>query len=88
VVEANRAVAVAMAEGPAAGLAILEALGAHPQLGRWPQFHIARAELLRRVGRFAEASDAYRAALRLEPAEPEQAFIGQRIRELGDGTRS
>ncbi|HEV2242868.1 MAG TPA: DUF6596 domain-containing protein [Streptosporangiaceae bacterium] len=84
VVEANRAVAVAMAEGPAAGLVILDALGAHPQMSRWPQFHIARAELLRRVGRLAEASDAYRAALRLEPAVPEQAFIGQRIRELGD----
>jgi RNA polymerase sigma-70 factor, ECF subfamily len=88
VVEANRAVAVAMAEGPAAGLVILDALGAHPQMSRWPQFHIARAELLRRVGRFGEASDAYRAALRLEPAEPEQAFIGQRIRELGDGIRA
>jgi len=85
VVEANRAVAVAMAEGPAAGLVILDALGAHPQMGRWPQFHIARAELLRRVGRFAEATDAYRCALRLEPAVPEQDFIGQRIRELGAG---
>jgi RNA polymerase sigma-70 factor, ECF subfamily len=85
VVEANRAVAVAMAEGPEAGLVILDAVGAHPQMDRWPQFHIARAELLRRVGRFAEATDAYRAALRLEPAAPEQDFIGQRIRELGDG---
>jgi RNA polymerase sigma-70 factor (ECF subfamily) len=85
VVEANRAVAVAMAEGPEAGLVILDAVGAHPQMDRWPQFHIARAELLRRVGRFAEATDAYRAALRLEPAVPEQDFIGQRIRELGDG---
>ena len=84
-VEANRAVAVAMAEGPAAGLVILDALGAHPQMSRWPQYHIARAELLRRVGRYAEASDSYRAALRLEPAVPEQAFIGQRMRELGDG---
>ena len=84
VVEANRAVAVAMAEGPAAGLVILDTLGAHPQMGNWPQFHIARAELLRRVGRFAEATDAYRAALRLEPAVPEQDFIGHRIRELGN----
>ena len=40
VVEANRAIAVAMAEGPAAGLVILDALGAHPQLSRWPQLHI------------------------------------------------
>ena len=88
VVEANRAVAVAMAEGPAAGLAILDALGAHPQMGRWPQFHIARAELLRRVGRFAEAADAYRAALRLEPPAPEQEFIGRRITELGGSQTS
>jgi RNA polymerase sigma-70 factor, ECF subfamily len=83
VVEANRAVAVAMAEGPAAGLVILDALAGHPQMGRWPQFHIARGELLRRVGRFAEATDAYRSALRLEPAAPEQDLIGQRIREMG-----
>lgn len=46
VTDANRAVAVAMAEGPAAGLTILDALGADPHLARWPQFHIARAELL------------------------------------------
>jgi RNA polymerase sigma-70 factor (ECF subfamily) len=83
VVEANRAVAVAMAEGPAAGLVLLDALAENPQMGRWPQFHIARAELLRRVGRFAEATDAYRSALRLEPAVPEQDLIGQRIREIG-----
>jgi RNA polymerase sigma-70 factor (ECF subfamily) len=83
VVEANRAVAVAMAEGPEAGLVILDAVGAHPQMGHWPQYHIARAELLRRVGRFAEATEAYRAALRLEPAVPEQDFIGQRLRQLG-----
>jgi RNA polymerase sigma-70 factor (ECF subfamily) len=82
VIEANRAVAVAMAEGPAAGLEILDALDAHPQMARWPQFHIARAELLRRLGRHAEAADAYRAALRLDPPVPEQAFIGQRIVEL------
>src|SRR5260370_19417961 len=68
VVEANRAVVVAMAEGPAAGLVILDTLAAHPQMGNWPQFHIARAQLLPRVRRFAHATDAYRAALRLEPA--------------------
>ncbi|HLI40186.1 MAG TPA: DUF6596 domain-containing protein [Streptosporangiaceae bacterium] len=51
VVEANRAVTVAMAEGPVAGLAILDPL--EPRLANWPQFHIARAELLRRVGRAA-----------------------------------
>jgi RNA polymerase sigma-70 factor (ECF subfamily) len=82
VVEANRAVAVAMTEGPAAGLVLLEAAGLHPQLAHWPQFHIARAELLRRLGRAAEARDAYQSALRLDPPTPERAHIQRRIREL------
>jgi RNA polymerase sigma-70 factor (ECF subfamily) len=82
VVEANRAVAVAMAEGPAEGLAILEAAGAHPGMSRWPQLHVARAEMLRRLGRRGEAADAYRRALRLEPTETERAFIAGRIRQL------
>ncbi|WP_410007750.1 RNA polymerase sigma factor [Planotetraspora sp. A-T 1434] len=82
VVEANRAVAVAMAEGPAAGLVILDAVGAHPQLARWPQLHIARAELLRRLGRHADAVDAYRTALALEPPPAERAFVARRIGEL------
>ncbi len=76
-VEANRAVAVAMAEGPAAGLAVLETLG--PRLATWPQFHIARAELLRRLGRAAEARDAYRAALGLAMPRPERAFVEGRL---------
>jgi RNA polymerase sigma-70 factor (ECF subfamily) len=80
VVEANRAVAVAMAEGPAAGLAVLDTLGA--RLANWPQFHIARAELLRGLGRPAEAVDAYRAALRLALPRPERAFLERRLREL------
>ncbi len=80
VVEANRAVAVAMAEGPAAGLAILDTLGT--RLANWPQFHIARAELLRQLGRAAEAREGYRAALRMALPRPEQAFIERRIREL------
>ena len=71
VVEANRAVAVAMAEGPAAGLVILDALAPHPQLQRWAQLHIARAELLRRLGHYDEAANAYRAALDLAgPGRP------------------
>jgi RNA polymerase sigma-70 factor (ECF subfamily) len=85
VVEANRAVAVAMAEGPAAGLVILDALAHHPQLQRWAQLHIARAELLRRLGRCGEALDAYRAALDLEPAPASRSFVARRIRELADG---
>jgi len=85
VVEANRAIAVAMSEGPAAGLVILDAVGHHPQLSRWPQLHLARADLLARLGRAADAVAAYRAALELEPTAPERAFIARRIGELRAG---
>jgi len=84
VVEANRAVAVAMSEGPAAGLVILDAVGTDPRLARWPQLHLARAELLRRLDRPADAAAAYQAALQLEPAAPERAFIARRLQELPD----
>ena len=82
VVAANRAAAVAMAEGPAAGLAMLDGVSADRQLARWPQLHIARAELLGRLGRAADAVSAYRTALELAPAAPERAFIASRIEEL------
>ena len=82
VVEANRAVAVAMSEGPAAGLVILDAIGKDPQLARWPQLHIARAELLRRLGRRQEAAAAVREALALEPPAPEREFLVRRLGEL------
>jgi RNA polymerase sigma-70 factor (ECF subfamily) len=85
VVEANRAVAVAMADGPAAGLAILDAVGSHPQLSRWPHLHVARGELLRRLGRGDDALAAYRAALALAPSPTERRFVGRRIDELTDG---
>ena len=83
VVAANRAVAVAMSEGPAAGLAILDALGGSARITGWPQFHIARAELLTRVGRAADAARAYEAALRLPMSAPERAFIERRRAALG-----
>ncbi len=82
VVEANRAVAVAMAEGPAAGLVILDAVGSHPQMEMWPQLHVARAELLRRLGRRDEAIEAYRTALHLGPPSAERAYINRRIGEI------
>jgi len=82
VTEANRAVAVAMAEGPAAGLAILDSLGT--RLARWPQFHIARAELLRMTGRTGEAITAFRRALDLPLPHPERTFLQKRITELRD----
>lgn len=58
------------------------AVGHHPQLSRWPQLHIARADLLSRLGRNDEAIGAYRAALELEPAAAERRFIIRRIGEL------
>jgi RNA polymerase sigma-70 factor (ECF subfamily) len=82
VVEANRAVAVAMVEGPAAGLAILDALAASPRLARWRPLHIARADFLGRLGRYIDAAAAYRAALALEPPSAERAFIDRRLRQL------
>src|SRR5205814_8917264 len=69
VIEANRAVAVAYAEGPAAGLTILDTLAASSTLARWPQLHIARAALLAGCGRREDAIAAYRDALALEPAD-------------------
>jgi RNA polymerase sigma-70 factor (ECF subfamily) len=82
VVEANRAVAVAMSEGPAAGLVILDALGGNARITGWPQFHIARAELLTRVGRRADAAQAYRAALRRPMSAPQRDFIETRLAAL------
>lgn len=89
VVEANRAVAVAYAEGPVAGLAILDTLAASSDLARWPQLHIARAALLADTGRSADAVVAYRDALALEPAEPVRRFVAERLGVLQgvDGDR-
>jgi len=82
VVEANRAIAVAMAEGPAAGLVILDTLAGNATMARWPQLHMARANLLDRLDRKQEAADAYRLAAQLEPPEAERAFIARRLRQL------
>ena len=79
IVEANRAVAAAMVEGPAAGLAILDAMAADQRLARWPPLHTGRADLLSRLGRNAEAVKAYEAALALESPAVERAFIARRI---------
>jgi RNA polymerase sigma-70 factor (ECF subfamily) len=84
VVEANRAVAVAMADGPAAGLAILDALAGRPQLDGWSQLHVARADLLSRLGRHDDAHRAYRRALELRPPAAERAFVLKRLRESDD----
>jgi RNA polymerase sigma-70 factor, ECF subfamily len=85
VVELDRAVAVAMRDGPAAGLALVDGLLARGELDAYHLAHAARADLLRRLGRTAEARAAYRRALELARQEPQRRFIEHRLRELGDG---
>ena len=82
VVELNRAVAVAMANGPEAGLAIVDAIQAGGQLDDYPYLHSTRADLLRRLGRRDEAAAAYGRALELTENEPEQEFLRRRLREI------
>lgn len=81
VVELNRAVAVAMRDGPEAGLAALDALNADALRGYHP-LPAARADLLRRLGRTAEAAAAYQAALELVDNERERAFLRRRLADL------
>jgi RNA polymerase sigma-70 factor, ECF subfamily len=84
VVELNRAVAVAMREGPMAGLAIINAILGHGDLADYHLAHSARAELCRRLGRTAEARAAYERALVLTRQEPERRFLERRLGELMD----
>ena len=85
VVIANMAVAVAMAESPESGLAILDRLAAEGRLDRWPQLHIARAELLRRLDRRDEATAAYQLALAAGLPAAERDFIAARMAETVTG---
>jgi len=85
VVELNRAVAVAMRDGPEAGLALIDSIFARGELGDYHLAHSARADLCRRLGRNAEASSAYEHALSLTRLEPERRFLEKRLRELGEG---
>jgi RNA polymerase sigma-70 factor (ECF subfamily) len=66
-----------MAEGPAAGLALIRELSGSAELDRYHLFHAARARLLDRLGRFEEAAQAYRRALDLAGNEPERAFLAR-----------
>ncbi len=75
VVELNRAVAVGMAMGPAAGLALVEALAERGELARYHPLHAVRGDLLARLGREAEAAAAFREAARLTRNAPERAFL-------------
>lgn len=82
VIELNRAVALAMRDGPAAGLAQIDAILARGDLQDYHLAHAARADFCRRLGRRESARDAYVRALALAKLEPERRFLEQRIREL------
>jgi RNA polymerase sigma-70 factor, ECF subfamily len=82
VVELNRAVAVSLADGPAAGLAILDAVADEPALARYHLFPSVRADLLRRLGRNADARAEYTRAKDLCKNERERAFLEKRLREV------
>jgi RNA polymerase sigma-70 factor, ECF subfamily len=79
VVAANRAVVIAMIDGPEAGLKLLDELSGEPAIQRWAPLHIARGELLFRLGRNAEAAQAYRRARELDLPAPEHTLIDERI---------
>jgi RNA polymerase sigma-70 factor (ECF subfamily) len=82
VVELNLAVAVAMADGPATGLAMIDGLAAGGRLDDYPYLHAARADLLRRLDQWTEAAAAYRRALAGIRNTPERAFLEGRLREV------
>ena len=82
VVTLNRAVAIAEGAGLEAGLAVVDAIDG---LARFHLWHATRADLLRRLGRRAEAADAYRAALTCEPAAAERRFLARRLAEVTTG---
>lgn len=84
VVELNRAVAVAMRDGPKAGLALIEAILARGELADYHLAHSARADLCRRLGRKDEARSAYQCALSLTQQEHERRFLKNRLRELDE----
>ncbi|MBV9191970.1 MAG: RNA polymerase sigma factor [Betaproteobacteria bacterium] len=79
VIALNRAVAVAMRDGPESGLALIDRI---KELGNYHLTHAARADLLRRLGRAKEAREAYQRALKLAQQEPERRFLERRIAEL------
>lgn len=83
VVALNRAVAVAMRDGPQAGLELVDELMAQGHLQDYHLAHATRADLYRRMGRLKEAHDAYQDALRLTRQGPEQRFLQQRLDDLG-----
>lgn len=83
VVELNRAVAVAMRDGPEVGLDLVDAILARGELDGYHLAHSARADLCRRLGRIADARTAYERAYALTRQEPERRFLERRLNELG-----
>ena len=88
VVDLNRAVAIAMRDGPEAGLVLVDAILAEGDLAGYHLAHSARADLCRRLGRTTEARAAYERALALTHQEPERRFLQRRLRELGLTTKT
>ena len=84
VVALNRAVAVAMAEGPAAGLLLVDELDESGILAGYHLLAATRADLLRRLGRTEEAAAAYRQALELAPTDAERRYLRRRLREVSE----
>jgi RNA polymerase sigma-70 factor, ECF subfamily len=82
VVQLNRAVAIAMRDGPEAGLTQIDAVLEHGELANYYLAHSARADMYRRLGRTAEARASYEKALALTQQEPERQFLQERIRQL------
>jgi RNA polymerase sigma-70 factor, ECF subfamily len=83
IVDLNRAVAVAMRDGPLAGLQLIDGILAHGDLANYHLVHAARADLCRRLGRTTDARESYQRALALVKQEPERRFLERRLRELG-----
>ena len=84
IVELNRAVAVAMRDGPAAGLALVDAIFARGELKEYHLAHAARADLCRRLGHNADARTSYQRAIKLARQEPERRFLERRLAALPD----
>jgi RNA polymerase sigma-70 factor (ECF subfamily) len=82
VIELNRAVAVAMRDGPAAGLTLVDAILERGDLLEYRPAHAARAELSRRLGRTSDARASYQRALALARQEPERRFIERQLADL------
>jgi RNA polymerase sigma-70 factor (ECF subfamily) len=87
VVSLNHAVAVAMAEGPQAGLALMEDLAEESDLENYHLLHAARADMHRRLGRFPEAAREYEKALTLVTNASERRYLRRRLQEVKEGSK-